>query len=198
MNRFFGGLFDCIKRRKGYFVILLFLSVGAVILGVVAAINFGGGVFTIDLSNISYMRFLKGEASFVSMMFGLILSLLVFFAVILICHYKPFLMPLGIVFYLYLVYSQAVIFMSIILIYGILNCVILSVLLLVYSLVVWMLFLLILCEISCLTNSFGYFKSCFSFKESKVLAYLTCVIIITLIFSFVLTILKSYVILLIF
>jgi len=131
-------------------------------------------------------------------MFGLLLSLLVFFAVILICHWKPFLMPLGVVFYLYLVYSQAVIFVSIILIYGILNCIILAVLLLVYSLLVWTLFLLIVCELACFCNVHGYFKTCFSFKECKVLLFLLGLVLLTLIFSFVLIILKNYVILLIF
>lgn len=198
MNKIFGGLIDCVKRKKGYFIILLLLSLVAIVLGVIAAMNFGGGVFTIDLSNISYMRFLKGECSFVSMMFGLVFSLGVFFGIILICHSKTFLVPLGIVFYLYLVYSQAVIFMSIILIYGILNCIILAVLLLVYSLLVWCLFLVLLCEISYLTNGFEYFKSCFSFKESKVLLLFILIVVLTLLFSLVLTILKNYVILLIF
>ncbi len=198
MNKFFGGLFDCVKKKKGYFLVLIILSLVAVVLGVIAAVNFGGGIFSVDLSNIAYMRFLKGDCSFVSMIFGMILSLCVFFFIILICHSKSFLTPLGIIFYLYLVYSQAVIFMSIILIYGILNCIILAVMLLVYSLFIWVLFLMILCEVACLTNGFGYFKSCFSFKESKVLTFLICVMVSTLIFALILTILKNYVILLIF
>lgn len=198
MNVFFGGLFECVKRKKGYFVTLIFLSVVAIVLGVVAAVNFGGEVFVIDLSNIAYIKFLQGDCGFMSMMFGLLLSLLVFFAVVLICHWKSFLLPLGIMFYLYLVYSQAVIFMSIILIYGILNCIILAILLLVYSLLVWSLFLFILCELLCNTNLHGYFKTCFSFRESKVLIYVIGLVVLNLIFSLILTILKNYVILLIF
>lgn len=198
MNIFFNGLFDCVKRKKGYFVILVILSLIAIILGVIAAVNFGGGAFAVDLSNIAYIRFLKKDCGFVSMMFGLILSLLVFFVVIVVCHFKPLLTPLGILFYLYLVYSQAVVFMSIILIYGILNCIILVVLLFVYSLLVWLLFLLILCEISCFTNLDGYFKTCFSFKESKVLIYLTCLLALTFVFALILIILRNYVVLLIF
>lgn len=198
MNKIFGGIFDCLKRKRGYCLILILLSVVAIVLGVVAAVNFGGGIFTIDLSNIAYMRFLKGDSGFASMIFGLLLSLLVFFVVILICHWKPFLVPLGLVFYLYLVYSQAVIFMGIILIYGILNCIILAVLLLVYSVMIWAIFLLILCELLSHVNTVNYFKSCFSTNESKLLIYLIFLIVATLIFSLILTILKNYVILLIF
>jgi hypothetical protein len=198
MNKIFGGMFNSIKRKKGYFIILLLLSVVAVVLGVIAAINFGGGIFDIDLSNIAYIRFLKGNCGFMSMMFGLILSLLVFLVVILICHWKSFLLPLGIVFYLYLVYSQAVIFVGIITIYGFLNCIILAVLLLVYSLLIWSVFLIIMCELSCLVNSHNYFKSCFSIRESNIILFLIFILILTLIFSLILMILKNYVILLIF
>jgi len=198
MNRIFVNLFDCVKRRKGYCFILVMLSIVAIVLGVIAAVNFGDDVFTIDLSSISYIRFLKGETGFMSMMFGMLLSLIVFFSIILICHWKKFLLPLGLVFYLYLVYSQAVIFMSIILIYGILNCIILAVLLLVYSLIIWAIFLLIFCLLLNFINIYNYFKTCFTFKESKILIYLLFLIILTLIFSIILTILKNYVILLIF
>ena len=198
MNNVFSGLFDCVKRKKGYFVILIILSVVAVVLGIIAAVNFGGGIFDIDLSNIAYIRFLQDDSSFMSMLFGLLLSLLIFFAIILLCHYKAFLLPLGLLFYLYLVYSQAVIFMSIILIYGILNCIILVVLLFVYSLLVWAFFLFILCEISCFTNIRGYFRACFSLRNSKTIIFLIGLLVLTIIFSIVLTILKNYVILLIF
>ena len=198
MNIFFNGLFDCVKRKKGYFIILILLSLLAIILGVVAAINFGGGAFAVDLSNIAYIRFLKKDVGFMSMVIGLILSMLVFFVVVVLCHAKSFLTPLGILFYLYLVYSQAVVFMSIILIYGILNCIILVVLLLVYTLIVWGIFLLIMCEISCFTNSQGYFKCCFSTKESKVLIYLISLLALTFIFALILIVLRNYVVLLIF
>lgn len=198
MNINLGGVFECVKRKKGYFVLLILFSLVAIVLGVIAAINFGGGVFSIDLSNIAYIRFLKGDCGFMSMLFGLILSLVVFFIVCVFCHSKSWLLPLGFIFYLYLVYSQAVIFMSIILIYGILNCIILVVLLLVYSLLVWALFLTLLCEISCFTNQHSYFKSCFSFKESRALLFLLGLIVLTFIFALILSILKSYVILLIF
>lgn len=197
MGHIFGGLFDCVKRKKGYCLFLIFLSVVAIVLGVIAAINFGS-VLTIDLSHISYIKFLSGNCSFASMLFGLLLSLIVFFCVILLCHWKKFLLPFAVVFYLYLVYSQAVVFMSIVLIYGIFNCIILAVLLLAYSIMVWTIFLLLMCEFLWLNKSYSYFKTCFSLKESKVLIYLFFLCILVILFSLILTILKNYVILLIF
>ncbi len=198
MNISLSGLFECLKRKKGYFFILIVFSIIAIVLGVIAAINFGGGVFAIDLSNIAYIRFLKGDSGFMSMYFGLVLSLLIFFLAIITSNCKPYLIPIGLLFYLYLVYSQTVILMSVILIYGILNCIILVALLLVHTIIVWLLFLLILCEISCFTNLNGYFKSCFSFKSSKIMIYLICLLLITFVFSLILLILKNYVVLLIF
>ena len=198
MSMFISGLFDCVKRKKGYFIILVLLSLISLVLGVVAAINFGGDVFAVDLSNIAYIQFLKKESGFMSMVIGLFLSLLVFFFVVIVCQCKTFLTPLGILFYLYLVYSQAVVFMSIILIYGILNCIILVVLLLVFTLIVWGLFLLILCDSACHTNEQGYFKTCFSLKESRVLIYLTFLLALTFVFALILMVLRNYVVLLIF
>ena len=197
MNIFFRDLFDCLKQRKSYFIILLFLSLTSIILGVVAAINFSGGLFVVDLSNIAYIRYLKG-GGFMSMIFGLMLSLMVFVFVVIICNKKSFLAPLGLIFYLYLVYSQAVIITSIILIYGILNCLILAIILLIYTCIIWALFILILCEISCLDKKDNYFRCCFSFHKSKVALFLLLMLITTLIYAFILLILKSYVILLIF
>lgn len=194
----FKGLFDCVKERKGYFVFLIILSVVSVVLGVIAAINFSGETYTINLSHIAYIKFLGGHCGFASMIFSLILSLLVFFIVLLICHLKIFLYPFGLIFYMYLVYSQTVVFMSVIITYGILNCIILAVLLLIYSLLVWCLFLFLMCEILKYFNKPNYFRSCCSFKESKILVYFLLMLLVTLIFALVLTILKSYVILLIF
>lgn len=197
MNTYFCGMFDCIKRKKGYFFVLLILSLLAIILGVIAAINFDSAL-TIDLDHIAYIKFLQGGASFLSMTMGLILSILIFFLLISACHAKPYLIILAVVFYSYLVYSQAVIFMSIVLVYGILNCIILALLLLIYSLFIWTMFLLLCCELSCFCNTHNYFKTCFSWKNCKALVYLCCCLIATLLFAIILSILKNYVLLLVF
>ena len=198
MSKFFYGLLECFKRKKGYFIFLILLSLFAIVLGVVAAINFGGGVFAVDLSNIAYIRFLKGESGFMSMFFGLFLSLFMFFIACLICHWKTWLAPLGIVFYLYLVYSQTIIFISIILIYGFFNCIILSLLLLVYTILIWCLFLICICEISCFSNAYDYFKNVCSPTKCNAIWLLLIMTVLTFIFGSIMLILKNYVVLLIF
>ena len=195
MNNFFYNLFDSFKRRKGYFLFLLILGIVAVVLGVVGAINLTGN--TIDLTNISYIKFLQG-GSFGSLIFGLIFSLLVFFILMLICHLKKFLLPFGIVFYLYLIYSQTFILLSIILIYGIFNCIILFVLLLIYFIFLWIIFLFLMCELINFVKIPHFFKTCFSLRESKVLIWMLSLIIVSIIFSLILLILQKFVILLIF
>ncbi|MBE5741223.1 MAG: hypothetical protein E7351_01670 [Clostridiales bacterium] len=198
MSQIFSSLFDCIKRKKGFFIILVLGAIVAIILGVFAGMNFSSGVFTIDLGNIAYIKFLKGDTGFVSMIFSLILSLGIFFLIIVVCGCKLFLIPLGVVFYLYLVYSQTVIFISVIMIYGFFNCIILAVLLLVYILFLIFLYTLVLTECVCIMRGGSYFKTCINLRECKVLIYFLLVIIATLVFTIIITILKSYVILLIY
>lgn len=198
MNNLFRNFFSPLKQKKVYCTILIFGTILAIILGVIAAINFGDGIFTINLDHIAYIRFLKDECGFMSMFLGLFLSLFVFFMIVFFCHWKSFLVPIGVLFYFYLVYSQAVIFVSIILIYGILNCVILAVLMLIYCLLIWVVFMVILAQLLCHTNSIQYFKNCSSAKESNILISLIILTLITFIFSLILLILKNYIILLIF
>ena len=106
MNNIFSGLFSCVRIKKAYFVCLIFFTIIAVVLGVIAAINFGGGVYAVDLEHISYVKFLKGDCGFMSLIFNLILSLSVFFIVIYLCNFKSWLVPLAILFYLYCKYQR--------------------------------------------------------------------------------------------
>lgn len=178
-------------------VFLILLSLVAIILGVVAATQFKRKGLTINLSHIAYIRFLAG-GGFGSMLFGLILSLSIFLIVIVICCFKKLLCPLAVLFYCYIVYSQTVVIISIILMYGIFNAIILLLFLMIYTLLVWFIFLLIMCDLMCLNSQIGYFRNCFKYSESKFLVYVLCLILLTLIFSIVLVILKKYVVLLIF
>ena len=196
MSRLFNGLFDCVKRKRGYCLFLLLLTIVAIVLGVIGAVNMNGDL-TINLSHIAYIRFLRGSG-FMSMFFGLFLSVLVFFLLILLCNFKFWLMPFAVVFYLYLVYSQTVVFLSIILIYGILNCIILAVFLLIFSILTWLIFLLVMCELSIHCNSSPYLRTCFSPKQSKLVWYLVMITILIFLFTITLTILKNYVLLLVF
>ena len=197
MKLFFSGLFDCVKRKKGFCCFLVLLSLVSIVLGVLAVINFSSSNLTINLSHIAYIRFLAG-GGFASMIFGLIMSLCVFLVAVILFCWKKFLYPLAILFYCYIIYSQTVVMVSIMLIYGVFNAIILLLLLLLYTMCVWFLFLLIMCELMGLNKQANYFKCCFQFKESKILVYILFLIVLCLTFAIILTILKKYVVLLIF
>ena len=197
MNNLFSSLFSCFKQKKGYFLLLCLVTILAIILGIYAGISFSGGVLVIDLGNISYIKFLQNDTSLFSMIFALALSLIIFFVLILLFSCKTFLLPLALIFYMYLVYSQAVICVSVVMIYGFLNCIILLLVLIVYVAIIIFLFVLGMLHMACFTNDVCYFKNCFT-PRNYILWLLIAVVLVCVIFSFLLSILKSFVILLVY
>ena len=189
---------ETLLLKKNYFIFLLIFTILAICLGVFASINISGGILVVDLSNIAYIQFLKDECGFVSMIFKLLFSLLIFFLIIYLCNIKPFLLPISILFYIYLVYSQTVVLISIIIIYGFFNCVILCLLLIFYILIVCFVFMLLCLETNKHCNCHNYFGLTLNFNTSNVLALSILLIVITLLFCVVIAILKSFVILLVY
>lgn len=198
MSWFFGSLFECVKRKKLYVIVLVVFSIIAIVLAVFAGLSLTDGVLSIDLDNISYIKYLKGESSLVSFMFSMIISLMIFFIIIMICHCRTFIFPLAVVFFLYMIYSQAVVFISVVMIFGFFNCLVFIMLLFVYILMLVVLFICAMAEMMCIMNQHDYFKWCFRFSSSKVLIFLLLIIVVSILFCFVLTILKSFVILLVY
>ena len=196
--RFFNSIRDTFVTKKGYFIFLIVVCIASIALGIFAGINISGGIFDIDLSNIAYIQFLTGDTSFISMVFKLCVSLFVFFFLIHLCNIKPFLLPLAIVFFMYLVYSQTVVLISIIMLYGFFNCIILCILLLIYIVLTIFIFILHCLEVNKFCNCNNYFRQTFNFNNSNVLILSILLIILTLIFCTILAILKSFVILLVY
>lgn len=197
MYNVFFNMFNCFRTKKGYFILLILTTILAIVLGVYAGVSFGGGVFAVDLGNIAYVKFLQNNTSLFGMIFSLIFSLFIFFALILLFCSKVFLVPLALMFYLYLVYSQVVVCVSLVMIYGIVNCLILLMVLMVYVCVIVFLFVLGMMHMFCYTNDSFYFKHCITFKN-YVLWMFVAVIATSVIFCFMLSILKSFVILLVY
>ncbi len=193
-----GSLFCCTKRNKAFFVFLLLFMILAIVLGIFASINFGGGIFTIDLSNIAYIRFLKGNLSLVGAIFLLILSLLIYFLLIYLCCSKTWLLPLAILLFGYFVYSQTVVFVSIIITFGFLNVLLFSLFLLIFLIVVFTIFLLMIIDLLCIMNSSSYFRDSFNKNVSFFLIYLIALLLITCIFVLLLAIMKSFMLLLVY
>lgn len=198
MNNLLNRIQSAVRLKKGLLIFVLILTLAMIVLGVIAAINFSGGVLVVDLSHISYIQFLKDDCSFISLMFKLLLSLLIFLIIIALCGSKNYLFPLGVLFYCYLVYSQTVIFVSLIMVYGFFNCVIFALFLLIYILLVCSVFVLLTIEISCCGNNSGYFKTLCNWHQSLFIFYLITIILLTFIFCLILTILKSFVLLLVY
>ena len=198
MRNIFFRIKNTIQTKKSLFVFLILLALTFVVLGVVASINFSSETLTIDLSNISYVKFLKNESGFASLIIKLSFGLILFITIILCCGYKPFLFPISLMFYCYLVYSQTVVFVSMILIYGFFNCIIFVFLLLIYIIVIVSIFILYVLEISNFCGCVNYFKSIINKNNSNILIYILLIILINIIFCLILIILKSFVLLLIY
>lgn len=198
MRNILSSIQNSFRQKKGLLIFLILFSLFLIVLGVIASINFSGGVLVVDLSNIAYIQFLKDECSFFSFFFKLFLSLFIFMLIICVSGMKPFLFPLGLLFYGYLVYSQTVIFMSMILIYGFFNCVIFALMLLVYIFAILTIYVLLVIDVACRCGSYDYFKTILSVKTANIILCLLLVVIVTLIFCVLLTIMKSFVLLLVY
>lgn len=197
MRNFFSSLFDNIKQKKVWFTILVLLTIAAIVLGVFAGVNFSGGALSINLNNIAYIQYLRGETGIVSLIFKMLIAQILFFAIIFLCCSKKWLIPFAVLFYSYLVYSQVVILVSLVMIYGFLNCVVLALFLMIYVLILVIIFLLATIELICCADEPAYFKFCFS-AQSKVLFYLLGLVILSALFAFSLAIMKTFLILLVF
>ncbi len=196
MNNLFSSLFDCIRKKTALFVILCLLSITVIVLAVFSAISFNGGVLPINLSNIAYVKFLKGETGFAMLIFGTLISIGITYALVILFSCKKFLIPLALIFYLYFVYMQTVVFVSILLIYGFFNTLILLMLLLIYLLAEFILFLILIIALSSLSNDCNYLKTCFT---NRTILITTLLLLITMfVFCVLLAMLKSFIILLIF
>lgn len=201
-HKIYMQIFSCfgetIKKKKSLFVVLLLLTILVIVLAVFSAININNGIFNIDLSNIAYIKFLQGKAGLPAFIFNCIMSIGIVYAIILLTFIKPYTSCLGFIFFLYFVYSQTVIFVSIILIYGFFNVLIILILLLILLLLEFLLLMFVILELANLTNSTCYFKDCFNFQTSKLLLYSIILLCLIVAFCLVTMIFKSFVVLLVY
>ena len=197
MNKLVFNIFEPIKRRRVFSIFIIIATIAVVILAIFSAKNFNNGVLVIDLKNVTYVRFLKGDCGFMSFIFMTILSVAIFYTIILLCCSKKFLVPIAIIFYLYFVYSQVVILITLMLLYGFFNVLILFIFMTIYLLMLFAVMLILFVTLFNLSGDSCYFKTCFSFQCGVVQISLILIALIIL-FCIVLSLLKSFVILLIF
>ncbi len=194
----FESMAETVKRKKALFIVLLIFTIITIVLAVFSAISISNGVFSINLDNVPYIKFLQGNAGLPVFIFNCIMVVGLVYATIVLCFAKPYFAFIGIVFYLYFVYSQAVIFVSIIMIYGFFNVLIIIILLLILLVLEFALLLLIILEVASMCNCGNYFKTCFNFSTSKLLLYTIILLAFIVVFCLVTMILRSFVVLLVY
>lgn len=197
MNNLISNLFSPFKRNKGFAIFLIIATIVVIVLGIFSAVQFDDSVLIIDLENVTYIRYLKGDSGFGGFLFGTLISVLIFYAIILLCCSKKYLMPIAVLFYLYLVYSQFVIFTCILLIYGFFNTIIFLILLLIYFITLYFLFILLLLSLTNVCGQTNYFRTCFN-RDSNIVILSILFIMLVLLFAIILMFLKTYIILLIY
>ena len=198
MVKIFSRICETIKRKRAMFVLLILFSIAISVLAVYSAISFDSIAITIDIGNVTFVKFLRGDSGIISFIFGTLISILVFYFIMLICCFKKFLLPFAILFYLYFVYSQMVIFTSIIVIYGFFNVLILILFLIVFYLLEFLLFILLILELSNISGSSCYFKDCFNKDLCNVFLLTIGLMCLCVAFCVLLMLLKSFVLLLVF
>lgn len=191
----FGQFLNILKEHKTIVIVLLALNLGAIVLAVFAAINFSGNIVPINLNNIAYIEYLKGNYSFVSLLFASLFVAFLFISLIFLFCSKPFLFPFAWLFYLYFVYSQIFVYVSVIIIYGFFNVLILIVFLLLYLIVLFFLLMLLLVMLTYMDKT-CYFKR--SIKNPNFLMLSLSILVLTLAFCLILSLLKSFVIILVY
>jgi len=198
MNKILGSIKETIKQKKSLFIILVLLTIAISVLAVYSAISFNSLAITLDIGNVAFIKFLRGDSGIVGFLFGALLTCLVFYAIILFCCCKKSFFLVAIVFYLYFVYSQMVIFTSIMIIYGFFNVIILILILIAFLVCEFLLFILLILELQKICGSVCYFKDCFNKNLCNVLAISILLVAINMFFCILLILLKSFVILLVF
>ncbi|MBE7076500.1 MAG: hypothetical protein E7374_01245 [Clostridiales bacterium] len=169
-----------------------------IIIGIYSAFKFDGAIISIDLKHVTFVKFLRDDCGIGYLIFASLLSLCLYLIILFLCNTKKILVPFAILFYLYFVYSQFVIITSVILHYGIFASLIVVI---IFAFVVsaeCFIMLAILLDLFSLSCGEIQFKDCFSFASCNFMLYSLLLISLTLAFSIILYILKSFILILVF
>lgn len=177
----FGGSMLACKRHKVLMFFVVAMIIVCIILGVFSGIKINHSLFPQDFSNVVYIKFLKGSTGFSGFLFSQIFTLIFFMAIILLCSITVWLIPIGLLFLLYFVYSQTVTIISISMEFGFFNTLILLVILIAVTFCYFILFCLIfmLCVDNC--GAPKYLSNCTCDVLPIVLVCLAVVLINTII-----------------
>ena len=165
----------------------------SLILGIVGGIQINKSMFPQDFSNVSYVKFLKGSSGFAGFFFTSLFTVLLFTAIIYVCGCKIFLIPIGVLFFMYFVYTQTVTIISISIEFGFFNTIILVVFLIIISLIYFAILLLITIQ-CCDCMGTMYFRTALK-NIFPLIIILSLIVLINVLF---LMTLKNFVIILVY
>lgn len=190
---FFNNITSGCKRHKILTVCLIIGIITSMILGIIGGVQINNSMFPQDFSNVSYVKFLKGSSGFAGFFFMSVFTILIFCFIIFISSVKRFLMPIGILFFMYFVYTQTVTIISISIEFGFFNTIILVVFLIIISILYFSVLLLITVQ-CCDCIGPMYFR----LALKNVLPLLILLITIILVNVLFLMTLKNFVIILVY
>ena len=194
VSKIFDYPFALCRKHKLLIVSLIISTIIMIVIAVVSGIKLNKSMFPQNFSNVSYIKFLKGSSGFVSFMFSTLFANAIFITVIWLSCIRPYLIPIGLLFYLYYVYAQTVTIISVMLDFGFFNTIIVIIFLILISFVYFFLYLLlIICSVDC-TADIKYCSLSF-----RLILPLIIMFIISIIFSAILLLsLKNFVIILVY
>lgn len=194
VSKIFDYPFTACKKHKLLVISLIIATVVMIVIAIVSGIQLNKSMFPQDFSNISYVKFLKGKGGFVSFMFSTLFSTSIFIVVIWISSVKRYLIPIGLLFYLYYVYSQTITIVSVMLDFGFFNTIIVIVYLIIITFIYFFLFILL---IACTADCAGEMK--FFSISFRVIVPILIMFVVTIIFSAIILLsLKNFVIVLVY
>lgn len=192
------GFSDIYGRHKTWIIFLSFLCLIALLTGILSSIKFYNGVLPVSFSNIAFINYLKDKTNFVMMFISNFFATGLFVFVVVVCFVNIYCRFFGVLFFMYFVYARILTLISMMLIYGVLNTLIIVLCMLAFAFcyIVLFLFLTSNCLDICSAGG-GYFRNCFN-RNFFTLNFLVVFGVCVFFESIVIGILKNFVVILIY
>ncbi len=125
-SRFTYSLLDPIKRHRNFVGFIIVLVGVCVFCAVLGGIKYSKSSLLISFSNVTIVKYLRGNTGFGGMLFTNILTISVFAVIIMCSSCKRYTISIGVFFYCYYVYAQTLTLIAFILEFGIINTLVIA------------------------------------------------------------------------
>ena len=193
-SQFSYSLFEPLKKYRNFVGLIIVVTTACIFCAIMAGIKFNNSSMLISFSNVTIVKFLRGNSGFGGMLFSNIFTISIFSAVIIISSCKRYTVSIGVFFYAYYVYAQSLTLIAFVLEFGIINTFVIAFCMLIIMLA--MFFLLLELFLNCLECRISavYIKQAFT----KCLPILIIIVLLLLVESLVFFMLRNYVIVLVY